>query len=276
MIKRIFLFLGLLFGVFLFLPGVVLADNCSAFFDCFNTAKAAAAAATAAAILAAIASAAVDLTPGLGEAKAATQLATGEDPFTHERIPRWQSAIGLIPVFGRVAARGLRYGMAAARVAEMSGTARALRTAARGLGKGIDVYEKVREPYDRFSTVRDAVKSIAGSLRDSLSQGSSQSEQPRHVGTTVRMSTGSAEGGAPHTYEAQMIPFDQFLQIVRKGFDPISGDAPAAIAQETLKDLSKTFGKDSNILQNLAKAGNRLEDLPKDATMKEVLDKLKS
>ena len=273
--KRSLLIFGLSIGGSLLFPSLVSADNCSAFYDCFNTAKVAAAAATAAAILAAILSAAADLTPGVGEAKAGAQLITGEDPFTHERVPRWQSAIGLIPVFGRVAARGLRYGMAAAKVAEMGGTARALRTAAKGLGRGVDVYEKVREPYDKFSTARDAAQSIAGHLQDYMKQGGSGSDGPRYVGTTVRLPSGSSDVGASRTYEARMIPFDQFLQIVRKGFEPVPADAPASVAYDTLKDLAKTFGKDSQTLKNVVKVEGKLGNLTKEATMNDVLDKLK-
>lgn len=271
--------LGLLLAGVLLFPDLVQADNCSGFGDCFSNAKVAAAAAAAAAILAAVASAAADLTPGVGEGKAAIQFATGEDPFTHEKIPRWQSAVGLIPVFGRIAARGIRMSMAVARAGKAMQTARVLRTTAKWGSKGIDVYEKVRQPYDVVNTVKETSGKIAGHLTDYVKNNmpsSSSESQPKFAGTTVR-NTGTAGGsGQVFTAHAVPIPYDQFLDVLTTGFNPVPGDAPAVIAQQTLKDLAKSFGKDSQVLKNLAKAKDELKDLPEEATMSDVMKKLKS
>lgn len=252
--KQLIIFFGSA-GVFFLFPESARADNCSFFADCFNTAKAAAAAATAMGILAAIASAAADLTPGVGEGKAGIQLVTGYDPITKERVSRWESAIGLIPVFGRVVARGMRIARVAVKAKGAVQTAKVLRAGSRGLSKGIDVYEKIREPYDRVTTVRDTVKDIAGQIRDSMEQ--STSKQPTHAETVHH------------------IPSDHFEKILSTSFKAIPSDAPATIAHDTLKDLVKTFGKDSDILKDIVKATHKLENLPKDATMIDVMSKLK-
>lgn len=275
--NRSLLILGLLVGGVLLFPQLVQADNCSAFSDCFNNAKVAAAAAAAAAILAAIASAAADLTPGVGEGKAAIQFATGEDPFTHEKIPRWQSAIGLIPVFGRIAARGIRMSMAVARAGKAMQTARVLRTTAKWGSKGIDVYEKVRQPYDVVNTVKETSGKIGDHLTDLMKKMQPESDQPQFAGTTVRNTgTSGNSPGQSYTLKAVPIPYEKFLDALFGGFNDVPADAPATVAQDTLKDLSKIFGKDGQVLKNLAKAKEKLKDVPEEATMSDVMKKLKS
>lgn len=267
--KRLIVFLGLAAGFFLF-PEVASADNCSFFADCFNTAKAAAAAATAMGILAAIASAAADFTPGVGEGKAAVQLVTGYDPITNERVPRWESAIGLIPVFGRVAARGIRMSTRAARTLR---GAKALQTTARVVRKGTEVYETVRQPYDIGKAVKDTSKKIGDQLQQYYNQ--QGSNQPRYPGTTVRGAGTTGGSSAPHVYEARAIPFDMFANMLVSGFGSVPEDAPVSVAEKTLTNLSKTFGKNGEVLKHIAKAKDTIGDLPSDATIKEAVSKLK-
>lgn len=272
--KRLTVFLGLA-GVFFLFPEVAYADNCSFFADCFNTARAAAAAATAAGILAALASAAADFTPGLGEGKAAVQLFTGYDPITKERVPRWESAVGLIPVFGRVASRGIRMSTRAARTLR---GAKALQTTARVVRKGTEVYETVRKPYDIGKAVKDTSKKISGHMQDYLDSQQKSTQSRYTAGSTEReVSTQQASSSGPRAYEAHavFIPPDQLYKMLSGGFQSVAPDAPAVIAHDTLKDLAKTFGKNSDTLKSIAKAKDTIGNLPEDATMKDVVEKLK-
>ncbi len=105
----------------IFTPAVVLADNCGSFYDCYNTARAAAAAATALAIAGIILSTALDISP-VGPIKAGIQAATGYDIITGEKVNRWEQAIGVVPLGGilRVASKGaLHFARDTARVARV-------------------------------------------------------------------------------------------------------------------------------------------------------------
>lgn len=268
--KQLIAFSGLAGVLFLF-PEIALADNCSFFADCFNTAKAAAAAAAAAGILAAIASAAADFTPGVGEVKAGTQLLTGRDPITQERVSRWESAIGLIPVFGRVAARGIRMSTRAAKTLR---GAKMLQTTARVVRKGTDAYETIRKPYDIGKSVKDTSKKISDQLQNYYNQ--TGSEKPRYAGSTTRGTGATEYSKGPHVYEARAITFDMFANMLTSGFRSVPDDAPASVADQTLTSLAKAFGKNGEVLKHIAKAKDTIGDLPNDATIKDAVDKLKS
>ena len=267
--KQLMVFFGLAFSFLLF-PEIVHADNCSFFADCFDTAKAAAAAATALGIIAAVVSAAADMTEGVGEIKAGIQVVTGYDPITLNRVSRWESAIGLIPVVGRAAAveraaaRGLLYAARAARAREAMQTARGLRTSAKGVSKGIDVYETIREPYDKVKTIRDTAKDVVGKIQDLM--GSLNSDQSQHSGAVTR--------GAETTGD-RVVPYDRFSEVLAKSLHSIPEGASASIADETLISLAKTFSKNGEVLKHIVKAKNTIGDLPKDATMRDVVNKLK-
>lgn len=270
--KRLLILFGLV-GLGILFPEVVRADNCSFFADCFNNAKAAAAAAAAMGIVAAVVSAAADLTPGVGELKAGVQLITGKDPITNKEVPRWQSAIGLIPVFGRVASSGMRYGMAAARAGGALQTARGLRTASKGLRTGIDIYETARQPYDIATTIRDTADDVAGQINNYIGQAAVKPS--RTVGTTVSGMGSPATSRGPQTYVARAIPFEMYAQMLNRGFRSTPQEAPATVAEKTLTTLAKTFGKNSEVLSHIAKTNKSLAGLPGDAKMKDVVEKLK-
>ena len=97
--KRLLVSVSIGITLWLLLPEVAYADNCSveSLSDCFGTARAAATAAVALAVFAAILSMTLDMIPIVGTVKGIIEAVTGRDLITGEKLEDWERLLGIVP-----------------------------------------------------------------------------------------------------------------------------------------------------------------------------------
>lgn len=260
-----YLLTGLAAGAAVLLfPDSVSADNCSAFFDCFDTAAAAAAAAAAAGILAAIISTALDFTPGVGTVKGVIEGAVGYD-MTGEKLSPWDRAMGVVPM-GRGISKALKL---AGKMAKTAKNVQRLEKAAKGIDRALDLkdkYDDIRKPYDDAKKIYDTADKVAQHARDYL-----QKVSPPSPSQNARPLSGPST--APAALPGSLAVKD-VASALRLGLKSVKDDAPKSVLVQTIKNLVKGEGKNSQTLAVLQKMAARLDKLPKETSAKEALSDL--
>lgn len=255
-----YLLTGLTAGAAVLLfPDGVSADNCSAFFDCFDTAAAAAAAAAAAGIVAAIVSTALDFTPGVGTVKGVIEGAVGYD-MTGEKLSPWERTMGVVPM-GRGVSSALKL---AGKMAKTAKNVQRLEKAAKGIDRALDLkdkYDDIRKPYDDVKKIYDTADKVAQHARDYLQ----------------KVSPPSSSGSSAAPIAPVVLPglaVKDVASALRLGLKSVKDDVPKDVLTQAIKNLIKGEGKNSQTLASLQKMAAQLDKLPKDTSAKEALGTL--
>jgi|GEM_PF-5161965 len=245
----------------LLFPDSVSADNCSAFFDCFDTAAAAAAAAAAAGILAAIISTALDFTPGVGTAKGIVEGAVGYD-MTGEKLSDWDRAMGVVPM-GRGLSKALKL---AGKMAKTAKNVQRLEKAAKGIDRALDLkdkYDDIRKPYDDAKKIYDTADKVVQHARDFFQKVSppspSQSARPLSV---------------PSAALPGSLAVNDIASALKLGLKSVKDNPPKNVLEEVIKNLVKGESKNSQTLASLQKIAAQLDKLPAGSSAKDAIDTL--